>query len=64
MEINVEMVKKHMNDKGLTAEDLAKIMGIHRQTVYDLFSGKTGRTFRVVRRLAKALHVKETDIIS
>ena len=64
MELNIQKLKTLMNERGLTPRDLAKIMGVHRQTVYETFYGKTGKTLRVINRLAEALHVDEKELMS
>lgn len=63
MKLNINKLKNIMKERGLTPGDVAKIMGVHRQTVYETFYGKTGKTLRVITRLAKALHVDERELI-
>jgi transcriptional regulator with XRE-family HTH domain len=63
MKLNIIKVKNRMKDMGLTTADVAKLMGVHRQTMYDTLYGKTGKTLRTIARLAKALHMDEKDLV-
>lgn len=63
MKMNLKKIKSIMKARGMTAGDLARLLGMHRQSVYDLLAGKTGRTFTLAEGLAKALHVREKDLI-
>lgn len=64
MKLNVEKVKTIMERKRLSAEDLARLMDVHRQVVYETLYGKTGKTLKTITRLAQALGVKETDLLA
>lgn len=63
MKLNIDKVKMRMKERELSIEDLAKLMSVHKQTVHDTLVGKTGKTFRVIQRLSKALKVDEKDLI-
>lgn len=64
MKINTQKVKHLMERRKLDTSELARITGVHRQSIYDMLAGRTGKTFRIVSRLAKALGVTERDIIN
>ena len=63
MKLKLTKIKSIMKTRGMTAGDLAKLLGMHRQSVYDLLAGKTGRTFTLVEAIAKALHCNDKDLV-
>lgn len=58
-----EIIRDKRNDKGLSADELAKKVGVHYSTIYDIETGKGRKT---VRRsiMEHILNILEIDVNS
>ena len=55
-------LKEHRNRRGLTQIELAKISDVGRATIADLEASKRGAYKETVKKLAKALKVKPSEL--
>jgi transcriptional regulator with XRE-family HTH domain len=58
----LDTLRKHRQRRGLTQIELAKISDVGRATIADLEAGKRGAYQSTVKKLAKALKVKPSDL--
>lgn len=56
-----EIIRDKRNYKGLTVEDLAKMVGVHYSTIYDIETGKGRKTVRR-KTLEKVLDILEINV--
>ena len=63
MKLNLKRIKRELERQKLSQADLARILKCHEQWVSDIIKGRVGRTFHTVSKLAKALKVREKDLI-
>ena len=59
-----ERVRKLRKKKGITQEKLAELIGRDPRTIVALEAGKRNPTLKTIQKIAKALKVKSTDILS
>ena len=57
-----EIIKKIMEDRGMTMEELAKATGIHKQTLCKVCEDKTNLQQLKLIKIANALDVKLEDL--
>lgn len=62
VKINARFVKLVLADRDMTLRDLAKISGIHEQTLYRLMGGATFNS-DTLAKLANALECNPADLI-
>lgn len=63
MKINIAKIDGILKEKGWSYSDYARAMKVERQWVYEVMSGKAGRTFETADRFAEALGLTGKDII-
>ena len=63
MKLNLKRIRLEMKRQKLTQSGLARLLGCHEQWVSAILKGHTGRTFKTVSALARALHLREKDIV-
>jgi transcriptional regulator with XRE-family HTH domain len=52
------------SERGLSQEELAAKVGVHRNTIHRYESGDGGATLAALAKLAEVLRVEETDLVS
>ncbi len=55
-------IKEYRTRKGLTQDDLAKKVGVRRETIVFLEQGKYNPSLRLAHDVARALHTKIDDL--
>ena len=63
MKLNLKRIRLEMKRQKLSQADLARVLDSYDQWVFDILAGRVGRTFHTVSKLAKALKVREKDLI-
>lgn len=63
MRLDTNKIKYQMMLKGETAITLAKKLKKKESWTYLMLQGKAGRTFKIAEQIAKALGVKDKEII-
>lgn len=63
MRLDTKQIKNIMLLDGIKPKKLAKKLNKSDSWVYLMLQGKAGKTFKIVRQLAKVLNCKEKDII-
>lgn len=63
MKINVKRIRQEMDSLGLSVYDLSLIMKRRDQWLYQVFSGKAGRTFRTIEAFSKALKIPVEELV-
>lgn len=64
MRLNIDKIQKLMDAQGLNKTELAVRMGVKESWVYEVLSGRQGKTFSTVGKVAKALGVSETELVT
>lgn len=59
-----EKVRKLRKEKGMTQERLAELIGRDPRTIVAIEAGKRNPTLKTIQKIAKALKVKSSDILS
>jgi transcriptional regulator with XRE-family HTH domain len=62
MKINTEKIKDELRRLGITQAELARTLGESRQALH--YQVKSGRSFPIIERIAKALNIPERDLIA
>ena len=55
-------IKEYRSRQGLTQDDLAKKVGVRRETIVFLEQGKYNPSLRLAHDIARALHTKIDDL--
>jgi len=63
MELNIKKIKQIMKSRKMPTTELAFKMRVSEAWVYGILAGTQGKTFKTVAKLAKALNVKEKDLV-
>ncbi len=63
MRFNTGKMQDRMKELDISQSDLAKRLGVSRQTVFNWLEGKILK-FQTLERLAKALALKESELIT
>lgn len=64
MKLNTEKIQKLMDERGLNKTALACKMGVKESWVYEVLSGRQGKTFNTVDKIAEALEVESKDLVT
>ncbi len=64
LKLNINSVKIAMARKMMNAPMLAKTMGVTKTTINSLLNGTRNPSLKMIGKLAKALEVDVTDIIT
>ncbi len=62
MRFDTEKMRDRMDELELTQADLARMMGVSRQNIFNYLDGKILK-FQTVERLANVLRLKGIDLI-
>jgi len=57
-------IKKRRNDLGMTQEDLAEKVGVSRVYIGYVEQGRNSPSLEILEKIAKALKVKLSDLVS
>lgn len=63
MQINIDKVNSILSKKGWSTTQLAVAMDVKESFIYGILHGTHGKTFKTAEKLAKALGVKDKEII-
>ena len=58
----ITRIKEYRTRQNLTQEDLAKIVGVRRETIVFLEQGKYNPSLRLAHDVARALHARIDDL--
>jgi transcriptional regulator with XRE-family HTH domain len=64
MEVNVERLKELRRERVLSLRDLEERSGVSYNTIWRIEDGRQGAHLRTVRKLAEALRVEPSELIS
>lgn len=65
MKINIDMLTEKMNEKGMSMEELASKVGVHRATMYrKLAAGGSGITVGQVESIQDALKLTKDECVA
>jgi len=63
MKLNVEKIKKEANRLGLSAEDIARGLGMTRQGWYDHLNRPEEKTLFTIKKIAEFFNIDPKDLI-
>ena len=58
----ITRIKEYRTRQNLTQEDLAKVVGVRRETIVFLEQGKYNPSLRLAHDVARALHARIEDL--
>jgi len=58
-----QIIRMLREEKGLSQEDFAEVVGIHRTYIGGIERGERNPTLTTIHKLAKALNVKSSELL-